>query len=162
MIYIIFILMFNIVYTTLCSMFLSKSWHSSICFCFCLFDCDIVENRSQFLPNKVRHSAFHLCSSWCHTLGMTYGAVDRNPPFTDEPPTISDLELEAVQVSNIVLHSNLTLSINFLSLLPKFYIHFPEYFVDGNLIFLIICLFVKLIFCIFPFRFLLTRPWDLS
>ncbi|XP_071847950.1 protein furry homolog-like isoform X4 [Apostichopus japonicus] len=62
-----------------------------------------VENRSQFLPNKVRHSAFHLCSSWCHTLGMTYGAVDRNPPFTDEPPTISDLELEAVQAMGSLL-----------------------------------------------------------
>ena len=58
------------------------------------------ENRTNLLPRDVRYSVFFLCGSWCRCNRVTHGAVDRNSTYKDE--SISDLEMEALQVGVIV------------------------------------------------------------
>ena len=60
----------------------------------------IAENRTNLLPRDVRYSVFFLCGSWCRCNRVTHGAVDRNSTYKDE--SISDLEMEALQVGVIV------------------------------------------------------------
>ncbi|XP_033097375.1 protein furry homolog [Anneissia japonica] len=60
-----------------------------------------VENRANLLRKEAKYSIFFLCGSWCRKLGVTYGAVDRNPVYKDEQ--MSHLEMESLQAMSALL-----------------------------------------------------------
>ncbi|XP_071950730.1 protein furry homolog-like isoform X2 [Antedon mediterranea] len=60
-----------------------------------------VENRANLLRKEAKYSIFFLCGSWCRKLGLSYGAVDRNPVYKDEQ--LSHLEMESLKAMSSLL-----------------------------------------------------------